>query len=114
MSNFLNQIANRFGLSGSDLEDKASEILDKYRDKIPDNIEDGIDDALHGDMLDELKAKFAPEGSMIDGVLDRFGLGDTAVVEEESSSEEAEETPEEATEESEEESSDEASEEETQ
>lgn len=107
MSNFLNQIANRFGLSGSDLEDKASEILDKYRDKIPDNIEDGIDDALHGDMLDELKAKFAPEGSMIDGVLDRFGLGDTAVVEEESSSEEA-------TEESEEESTDEASEEETQ
>lgn len=62
-------------MSADDLSEKAGDILDKYRDKIPDNIEHGIDDALHGDMLDELKNKFAPEGSMLDGVLDKFGLG---------------------------------------
>jgi hypothetical protein len=84
MSDFLEQIAGRFGLSGADLRDKAGDVLDKYRDKIPDNIEDGIDDALHGDMLDELKNKFAPEGSMIDNILDKFGIGGDDNNEEES------------------------------
>jgi hypothetical protein len=84
MSNFLDQLAGKFGMSTDDLRDKAGDILDKHRDKIPDNIEDGIDDALHGDMLDELKNKFAPEGSMIDNILDKFGIGGDDNAEEES------------------------------
>jgi hypothetical protein len=77
MSDFLNQIASKFGMTHEELEGKAGDVLDKFRDKIPDSIEGQIDDALHGDMLDELKSKFAPEGSAIDGVLDKF-LGDSA------------------------------------
>lgn len=75
MSEFLNQLAGKFGMSADELKEKAGDVLDKYRDKIPDNIEQGIDDALDGDMLDELKSKFAPEGSFVDGILDKFGLG---------------------------------------
>lgn len=81
MSDFLNQIAAKFGMSHEELEGKAGDVLDKFRDKIPDSIEGQIDDALHGDMLDELKNKFAPEGSAIDGILDNF-LGDSAPAEE--------------------------------
>ncbi len=88
MSDFLNQVASKFGMSAEDLQDKAGDVLDKFRDKIPDSIEGQIDDALHGDMLDELKNKFAPEGSAIDGMLDKF-LGDSAPAEEASSEEQA-------------------------
>ncbi len=83
MSDFLNQIAAKFGMSHEELEGKAGDVLDKFRDKIPDSIEGQIDDALHGDMLDQLKTKFAPEGSAIDGILDKF-LGDSDAPKEES------------------------------
>ena len=81
MSDFLNQIAAKFGMTHEELEGKAGDVLDQFRDKIPDSIEGQIDEALHGDMLDQLKSKFAPEGSAIDGILDNF-LGDAKPAEE--------------------------------
>ena len=81
MSEVLNQIASKFGMTHEELEGKAGDVLDKFRDQIPDSIEGQIDDAIHGDMLDQLKSKFAPEGSAIDGMLDNF-LGNSAPADE--------------------------------
>lgn len=94
MANIFTSMIEKLGLSKATIVDQAENIFEANKDKIPDQFEGQIESALHGDM--------------VDGLLDKVGLGDG-----EASATEVEAAAEEATEEVTEEVSEEVVEEET-
>jgi hypothetical protein len=61
MANIFTSLIEKLGLSKATIIDQAENLIEQNRDKIPDAIEGQIDSALHGDM--------------VDGLLDKVGIG---------------------------------------
>ncbi len=84
MSNIFDSVTEKLGLSKEAVTEQAENLLNQHRDQIPDAIEGKIDEALHGGMLD--------------GILEKVGIGghaEAATNEEEAQEEESEDSEEE-------------------